>query len=555
MKRKIFALFFAAFLTQYYVESQSSFINCDLLYYMTSSGGPIMSYNPVTGATLNTGINLPSNAMGLAVSNNLNSGSPSPTFYTCVNYIYWYYNGSTWVNTGHSTGGTNFVNPGGSGPYIYNINGLAGTVSRYDGTGNAVVIMTIPGGFDGPYDIIGDSQGNFYLIMMSGGQKKFNAYSPNASLVCSYSTTGLNTLSAGGGYAVINGVLYADSNGSRFKGNFSGTSINFQPFSQLPSSTSDMGSCAFPPFNTEITASSSTINTCTGGNVTLTTTSDLTSPTYLWSGPGIVSGQGTSSIVVNQPGTYTVVVTSSVSGCVNTSTVSYTLNGNASVTAVLSGNQDICVGNSTTFTSSTAGGTWSIDNSSIASIDASGNIIGISQGTTIVTYTIPGTGGCLDVTATRNVNVYPIADAGTITGSSTICVGNTTSLTTSGSGGTWNSSNTGVATVNSSGLVTAISTGNITITYTVAGSGPCPSASTTFDISVGNSTDAGVISGTQNICVGASTVFSSTISGGTWSIDNPTIASIDASGNITGLSQGTATITYSFNFRKFISNC
>ncbi|MGZ3898986.1 MAG: beta strand repeat-containing protein, partial [Bacteroidia bacterium] len=40
-----------------------------------------------------------------------------------------------------------------------------------------------------------------------------------------------------------------------------------------------------------------------------------TNNTYSWSGPGIVSGNGTSSVTVNQGGTYSVVVTNTPSGC------------------------------------------------------------------------------------------------------------------------------------------------------------------------------------------------------------------------------------------------
>jgi hypothetical protein len=54
-----------------------------------------------------------------------------------------------------------------------------------------------------------------------------------------------------------------------------------------------------------------------------------------------------------------------------------------------------------------------------------------------------------------------------ITGTATVCVGNTTQLANSSTGGTWTSSNTSVATVNlTSGLVTGVSAGTVTITYT-----------------------------------------------------------------------------------------
>ncbi len=46
-----------------------------------------------------------------------------------------------------------------------------------------------------------------------------------------------------------------------------------------------------------------------------------------------------------------------------------------------------------------------------------------------------------------------------------VCAGSTSQLSYSGTGGTWSSSNTGVATVNSTGLVTGVSAGSSTVSY------------------------------------------------------------------------------------------
>jgi sugar lactone lactonase YvrE len=56
---------------------------------------------------------------------------------------------------------------------------------------------------------------------------------------------------------------------------------------------------------------------------------------------------------------------------------------------------------------------------------------------------------------------------GTIYGTNTLCPGDATTLTDSVAGGVWGSTNTTIATVSSSGLVTAVAPGNDTITYTV----------------------------------------------------------------------------------------
>ena len=67
------------------------------------------------------------------------------------------------------------------------------------------------------------------------------------------------------------------------------------------------------------------------------------------------------------------------------------------------------------------------------------------------------------------VTVDPIP---TITGTTDVCVGSRTTLSGSGAAAStnaWTSSNAGVATVSSSGLVTGVSAGTATITYTNSG--------------------------------------------------------------------------------------
>lgn len=52
-----------------------------------------------------------------------------------------------------------------------------------------------------------------------------------------------------------------------------------------------------------------------------------------------------------------------------------------------------------------------------------------------------------------------------ITGSTNVCEGSTTSLTDADADGTWSSSNTAIADVNTTGVVTGVATGTATITY------------------------------------------------------------------------------------------
>ncbi|MBS7788347.1 hypothetical protein KIH23_13690, partial [Flavobacterium sp. CYK-55] len=82
------------------------------------------------------------------------------------------------------------------------------------------------------------------------------------------------------------------------------------------------------------------------------------------------------------------------------------------------------------------------------------------------------------------------------------------------------------------------------MTYTVLGSGGCPNATATRTITVTAPVSAGTLSGAQNICIGDSVTFSSTISGGTWTSSNPAVATINAAtGAIVGVAAGSSTMT------------
>ena len=202
---------------------------------------------------------------------------------------------------------------------------------------------------------------------------------------------------------------------------------------------------------------------------------------------------------------------------------------------------------STTFSSTVSGGTWSSSNTGIATINSSTGVIsGVSAGTATMTYTKTGSGGCSNATATRTVTVSAAPSAGTLSGTQAICVSGSTTFSSTVSGGTWSSSNTGIATINSStGVISGVSAGTATMTYTKTGSGGCSNATATRTVTVSAAPSAGTLSGTQAICVSGSTTFSSTVSGGTWSSNNTSIATINSStGVISGVSAGTATMTY-----------
>ncbi len=132
--------------------------------------------------------------------------------------------------------------------------------------------------------------------------------------------------------------------------------------------------------------------------------------------------------------------------------------------------------------------------------------------------------------------------AGTITGINTICVGNTTTLSNSVTSGTWSSSATGIATVNSSGIVSGISAGTATISYTVTET--CGSVTTTLVVTVNPLASTDIITGSSSVCVGSSTILANAATGGIWTSSATGIATIGGTGVVVGVAAGTATISY-----------
>ncbi len=199
--------------------------------------------------------------------------------------------------------------------------------------------------------------------------------------------------------------------------------------------------------------------------------------------------------------------------------------------APVTGVSSICQGATTDYTDASGTGVWSSSNSAVAIIDAAGHTAALTVGSANISYTFTAT-GCY---AMQNLVVHtsPVA----ISGTPVACEGQTTTLSNATTGGTWSSTNTGVATVSATGVVTAVLAGNADIVYTM------PGACTTSVTATVNPSPA-AITGTASICQNATTTLSNTVTGGTWASSTPGVATVNTSGLVSGVSGGTATITY-----------
>ncbi len=209
----------------------------------------------------------------------------------------------------------------------------------------------------------------------------------------------------------------------------------------------------------------------------------------------------------------------------------------------IGGTTTFCVGTTSALTSNgLTGGTWSSSNTAVATISASGIVTTVSAGTSTITYTVSANGNSANTSTNITVNALP--NAGTIAGTTTLCVGTTSALTSNGlAGGTWTSSNPAVATISTTGVVTSVSAGTSAITYAVSVNA-C-SANTSATITVNALPNAGTIAGTTTLCVGTTSALTSNgLVGGTWSSSNIAVASVSATGVVTSVSAGISTITY-----------
>lgn len=241
------------------------------------------------------------------------------------------------------------------------------------------------------------------------------------------------------------------------------------------------------------------------GSATVTPTGSG-SYSYLWND---TLAQTTATATALCPGSYDVLVTDLVSLCNVNKTITV---GNTAVlpaiTSVTKGTSPICSGSDASFTingTPNATVSYTINTNPIQSIvlNASGSapivVNQVTSDTTILLSQI-SLSSCSDtVTNTETVIVSTPPNAGILSGDQVICSNGTTTFSSTVSGGVWSSSDNSVATIDANnGLISAVSSGTATMTYTVAGIGGCANVTKDLPITI-SSTPTVAISGR---CIG-----------------------------------------------------
>ena len=198
---------------------------------------------------------------------------------------------------------------------------------------------------------------------------------------------------------------------------------------------------------------------------------------------------------------------------------------------------------------------WESSDASVATVDATGLVTGIAEGTA----TITASAGSAQGTAQITVVTAPVVSVEVSPSAETIAVGATLQLTAeafdangqavAGAEFSWESSDASVATVDATGLVTGIAEGTATITAS-AGSAQGTAQITVVtapvvSVEVSPSAETIAVGATLQLTAEAFDANGQAVAGAefSWESSDASVATVDATGLVTGIAEGTATIT------------
>jgi len=280
-------------------------------------------------------------------------------------------------------------------------------------------------------------------------------------------------------------------------------------------------------------------------NIAVNATPQLT---FDWAGPGTLSCSTCDTVMVTPStvGANVYTVSSTVAGCSVNTTATVTLNALPTVFNV-TGSGAYCAGGAglnVLLSGSEAGVDYELyyGSTPVTTLTGSGSGLDFGPQTGAGAYYVYATNTTTTCTSTMAdsavIVINPTPDP--ISGPTSVCVGNTMTLVETSTGGTWSSSNVAIATVGTSGVVTGVAGGSINISYAFA-----TGCNVTYAITVNALPVVAPITGSANVCVGATTALANATAGGSWTSSTTAAATIDAAGLVTGVAPGTSTISYS----------
>ena len=151
----------------------------------------------------------------------------------------------------------------------------------------------------------------------------------------------------------------------------------------------------------------------------------------------------------------------------------------------ITGPNSVCTEQRLTLSDSISGGTWSSNNTVVATVgSANGIVTCVGAGIAIITYSITNSCGTTLATYTITVNPY----VGMTTGTDSLCPGDTVTLYNTVNAGAWSSVNASIASITNFGLVTGVKPGLDTIRYII--NTACGADTANFPITVNDCTNS-----------------------------------------------------------------
>lgn len=283
-----------------------------------------------------------------------------------------------------------------------------------------------------------------------------------------------------------------------------------------------------------------------------------------WASGDTALAEVTAEGVVKAKSPGTVQIAASFAGMSDVATVVIARPAVASVT-VSPASQSVTVGGTAQFQATVLGAsgqplagrtvTWKSSDESIAKVDATGRVTGIAPGAAAITASSESR----SASAAVSVSSIPVAGVAVAPGSASLAVGQTTQLTASVTDAAgaplrdrpiaWSSSDQGVATVSSTGLVVALAPGTATITAT-SGDRSASSTVAVSPVPVGSvivSPSPAQLTAGQTVQLNVQVTDANgrvvTDRPVSYSSSDPAVATVSASGLVSGVAPGTATVS------------
>jgi uncharacterized protein YjdB len=200
---------------------------------------------------------------------------------------------------------------------------------------------------------------------------------------------------------------------------------------------------------------------------------------------------------------------------------------------------------------------WSSNDPAIATVDSAGVVTAVGPGSTSITATAEGKSGSAPLTVTASTTIASVS----VSVASSINVGKTAQATATlkdasgnvvtGRTVSWVSSDAGIASVSSSGLVTALKGGSVTIA--ASSDGKTGSAMVTSVAPVAPVKSIMLTAAATSLRIGDVVQVSATVKDAngntltsvpvTWSSSQPSVATVSSGGVVAGIGAGSATIS------------